>query len=122
MNQKTQLENQTTPAVGKHEDDVRCDVNGDTSEPTVNTTTMNSSVEQRVLKLCLGLTCLFAICFSALLVRINLNLPIYFDYIYALNHVGNPVIYCLVSKTYYQEVMASAKQLLQKIKTLLLVP
>ena len=73
-------------------------------------------LETRMLKLCLGITCLFAVSYTALITRIALKLPHNLDYLYSLNHVGNPVIYCMISKAYRRDVFDTARLILSTIK------
>ena len=86
------------------------------------TTRKNSEpkLETRMLKLCLGITGLFAVSYAALLTRIVLNLSHNLDYLYSLNHVGNPVIYCMISKAYRKEVLDTAKLIIGTIKQTLI--
>ena len=72
---------------------------------TTKTTKCQPKLETRMLKLCLGITCLAAVSYTALFARIVLDLSFSFDYLYSLNHVGNPVIYCLISKAYRKDVL-----------------
>ena len=73
-------------------------------------------LERRMLKLCLAITCLFGISFTSLSARVGLGLPYHFDYVYSLNHVGNPIIYCLVSKAYYRDVKETVKVIFSAIQ------
>ena len=61
-------------------------------------------------------TCLFAVSYAALLTRIALDLPYSLNYLYSLNHVGNPVIYCMISKAYRNDVFDTARLILGNIK------
>ena len=54
--------------------------------------------------------------YAALFLRIILNLSHNLDYLYSLNHVGNPVIYCLISKAYRKDVLDTARLILGNIK------
>ena len=73
-------------------------------------------LETRMLKLCLGITCLFAVSYAALFTGVVLNLSNSLNYIYSLNHVGNPVIYCMISKAYRNDVLDTARLILGTIK------
>ena len=64
--------------------------------------------------------CLFAVSYAALLTRIVLNLSHNLDYLYSLNHVGNPVIYCMISKAYRKDVLDTARLILGTIKRTML--
>ena len=75
-----------------------------------------TKLETRMLKLCLGITCLFAVSYAALFTRIVANLSHNWDYLYSLNHVGNPVIYCMISKAYRKDVLDTARLILGTIK------
>ena len=79
-----------------------------------------SKLETRMLKLCLGITCLSVVTYTALFVRVVLNLSQSLDYLYSLNHVGNPVIYCMISKAYRKDVLNTARLILGTIKKTML--
>ena len=79
-----------------------------------------TKLETRMLKLCLGITCLFAVSYAALITRIILDLPYSLNYLYSLNHVGNPVIYCIISKAYRKDVLDTARLILGTIKKTIL--
>ena len=79
-----------------------------------------SKLETRMLKLCLSITCLSAVTYTALFIRIALDLSQSLDYIYSLNHVGNPVIYCMISKAYRKDVLDTARLILGTIKKTLI--
>ena len=73
-------------------------------------------LETRMLKLCLGITCLAALSYTALFTVVVLDLPYSLNYLYSLNHVGNPVIYCMISKAYRNDVFDTARLILGNIK------
>ena len=75
-----------------------------------------TKLETRMLKLCLGITCLAALSYTALFTVVVLDLPYSLSYLYSLNHVGNPVIYCMISKAYRKDVLDTARLLLASIK------
>ena len=79
-----------------------------------------SKMETRMLKLCLGITCLSVVTYTTLFIRIALDLPRSLDYIYFLNHVGNPVIYCMIRKAYRKDVLDTARLILGTIKKTIL--
>ena len=58
--------------------------------------------------------------YTALFIRIALDLSQSLDYIYSLNHVGNPVIYCMISKAYRKDVLDTARLILGTIKKTML--
>ena len=75
-----------------------------------------AKLQTRMLKLCLGITCLFAVTYAALLTRVVLNLSHSLYYLYSLSHVGNPVIYCMISNAYRKDVLDTTKLILGTIK------
>ena len=75
-----------------------------------------SKLETRMLKLCLGIACLSAVTYTTLFIRMTLDLPRSLDYLYSLNHVGNPVICCMISKAYRKDVLDAARLILGTIK------
>ena len=79
-----------------------------------------SKMETRMLKLCLGITCLSVVTYTTLFIRMILDLPRSLDYIYFLNHVGNPVIYCMIRKAYRKDVLDTARLILGTIKKTIL--
>ena len=77
-------------------------------------------LETRMLKLCLGITCLSVVSYAALFTVVVLDLSHSFNYIYSLNHVGNPVIYCMISKAYRNDVLDTARLILATVKKTML--
>ena len=73
-----------------------------------------------MLKLCLGITCLSVVTYTTLFIRMISDLPRSLDYIYFLNHVGNPVIYCMIRKAYRNDVLDTARLILGTIKKTIL--
>ena len=86
------------------------------ADQTVSRKKREPKLETRMLKLCLGITCLFAVSYAALITRIVLNMSHNLNYVYSLNHVGNPVIYCMISKAYRKDVIDTVRLIVGNIK------
>ena len=70
-----------------------------------------------MLKFSVGITALFMFSYTALVLRIAFDMTYFLDYVYYLNHIGNPIIYCLTSKVYYKDVMNTARGMLASIQS-----
>ena len=75
-----------------------------------------TTLQNRMLKLSVSITALYFVCYTTLFCRIVFDLTHFLDFVYALNHIGNPIIYCLTSKVYYNDVMDTARGMLTSIR------
>ena len=73
-------------------------------------------IASRMLKLCVGITLLLALSLTAAGFKVAFDMSQSVMYIYSLNHVGNPIIYCAVNKAYYRDVKEAVDKIVSVVR------
>ena len=74
-------------------------------------------IASRMLKLCVGITLLLALSLTAAGFKVAFDMSQSVMYIYSLNHVGNPIIYCTVNKAYYRDVKETMSKIIGAVRS-----